>query len=172
MSKLQLIFVSFYIIAYFEIISTPKSHTLAPKKQLCHFKTEKDASHISMTHAFFYSYFKNLYFLSYNSYNFPHSRLPHFIRLFIFKEILCYIIHFLFRNFYFSHIFSPFTYFRHLIEASVLKQYCSFNLLGSNCLIPGKPVKQALVNCFVNQDFVNVTNIPRASVKRMPVWCL
>lgn len=63
MSKLQLTFVSFYIIAYFEIISTPKSHTLAPKKQLCHFKTEKDASHISMTHAFLYSYFKNLYFL-------------------------------------------------------------------------------------------------------------
>lgn len=79
MSKLQLIFVSFYIIACFEIISTPKSHTLAPKKQLCHFKTEKDASHISMTHAFFYSYFKNLYFLflSYNSYNFPHSMHIH-----------------------------------------------------------------------------------------------
>ena len=37
-------------------------------KDLCHspplpFQTEKDASHISMTHAFLYSYFKNLYFL-------------------------------------------------------------------------------------------------------------
>ena len=27
------------------------------------FQTKKDASHISMTHAFLYSYFKNLYFL-------------------------------------------------------------------------------------------------------------
>ena len=37
-------------------------------KDLCHsislpFQTEKDASHFSMTHAFLYSYFKNLYFL-------------------------------------------------------------------------------------------------------------
>ena len=37
-------------------------------KDLCHspplpFQTEKDASHISMTHAFLYTYFINLYFL-------------------------------------------------------------------------------------------------------------
>ena len=88
MSKLQLIFVSFYIIAYFEIISTPKSHTLAPKKQLYHFKTEKDASHISMTHAFFYSYFKNLYFLSYNSFSLSEFLLqPYLLTFHIFQTL-------------------------------------------------------------------------------------
>ena len=44
------ILVSFYTKDLFHSISLP-------------FQTEKDASHISMTHAFLYSYFINLYFL-------------------------------------------------------------------------------------------------------------
>mgnify|MGYP000021217509 FL=1 len=44
------ILVSFYTKDLFHSISLP-------------FQTEKDASHISMTHVFLYSYFNNLYFL-------------------------------------------------------------------------------------------------------------